>query len=149
MTEKDAPEAVERRRGSGAKLVYDALRDEILDLVLAPGSAIDEVELAERFGMIATNAAFHLAIAEAGRNPYFTALFKRLLDEGRRILRLYYQSYDDRLPHRFVGEHEEMIAAIAARDLAASDELGRTHADQIVEQVRKLLVREERLDLTL
>ncbi|SIQ43461.1 transcriptional regulator, GntR family [Rhizobium sp. RU35A] len=234
MTEKDAPEAVERRRGSGAKLVYDALRDEILDLVLAPGSAIDEVELAERFGMsrtpirealvrlageglietlpnrstlvapidflnihayfdaltlmyrvtgrlaaehhkpgdivritalqadfaraveaqdalamIATNAAFHLAIAEAGRNPYFTALFKRLLDEGRRILRLYYQSYDDRLPHRFVGEHEEMIAAIAARDLGLSEQLGRVHADQIVEQVRKLLVREERLDLTL
>ena len=32
--------------------------------------------------MIATNAAFHAAIAEAGRNPYFTSLFKRLLDEG-------------------------------------------------------------------
>lgn len=224
----------ERKRGSGAKVVYDELRDEILDLVLPPGSPIDEVQLAERFGMsrtpirealvrlsgeglidtlpnrstmvsnidflnmhtyfdaltlmyrvttqlaaqyhrpadleairalqadfakavetqdalamIATNAAFHLAIAEAGRNPYFISLFKRLLDEGRRILRLYYQSYEDRLPHRFVEEHDEIIAAIAARDLALSERLGRAHADQIVEQVRKLLVRDDRLEISL
>lgn len=45
---------VERRRGSGVKLVYDLLRDEILDLVLPPGSPIDEVQLAERFGMSRT-----------------------------------------------------------------------------------------------
>ncbi|PZU82458.1 MAG: GntR family transcriptional regulator [Shinella sp.] len=224
----------ERKRGSGARYVYDVLRDEILDLVIAPGSPVDEVQLAERFGMsrtpirealvrlagvglidtlpnrstmvsnidflnihtyfdaltlmyrvtaqlaaqyhraedldriralqaefaaaveaqdalamIATNAAFHMAIAEAGRNPYFTSLFKRLLDEGRRILRLYYQSYEDRLPHRFVEEHDEMIAAIAARDTARSEQLGRAHADQIVEQVRKLLVREGRLEIAL
>src|SRR5690606_17611777 len=44
----------ERRRGSGVKLVYDVLRDEILDLVLPPGSPIDEVQLAERFGMSRT-----------------------------------------------------------------------------------------------
>ncbi|ATN36672.1 GntR family transcriptional regulator (plasmid) [Rhizobium sp. ACO-34A] len=224
----------ERKRGSGARYVYDVLRDEILDLVIAPGSPIDEVQLAERFGMsrtpirealvrlagvglidtlpnrstmvsnidflnihtyfdaltlmyrvtaqlaaqyhraddldhirslqaefaaaveaqdalamIATNAAFHMAIAEAGRNPYFVSLFRRLLDEGRRILRLYYQSYEDRLPHRFVEEHDEMIAAIAARDTALSEQLGRAHADQIVEQVRKLLVRDDRLEITL
>jgi DNA-binding GntR family transcriptional regulator len=36
----------------------------------------------DALAMIATNAAFHAAIAEAGRNPYFTGLFRRLLDEG-------------------------------------------------------------------
>ena len=36
----------ERKRGSGVKMVYDLLRDEILDLVLKPGSPIDEVQLA-------------------------------------------------------------------------------------------------------
>lgn len=234
MVEVETSGGGERKRGSGARHVYDVLRDEILDLVVAPGSPIDEVQLAERFGMsrtpirealvrlageglidtlpnrstmvsnidflnihtyfdaltlmyrvtaqlaaqyhrpddldairalqaefaaaveaqdalamIATNAAFHMAIAEAGRNPYFTSLFKRLLDEGRRILRLYYQSYEDRLPHRFVEEHDEMIAAIAARDVVLSERLGRAHADQIVEQVRKLLVREDRLEISL
>jgi DNA-binding GntR family transcriptional regulator len=226
--------SAERKRGSGVKMVYDLLRDEILDLVLPPGSPIDEVQLAERFkmsrtpirealvrlsgeglidtlpnrstmvsnidflnmhtyfdalvlmyrvttqlaaqyhrpedlagirahnaefaiaveeqdalAMISTNAALHLSIAEAGRNPYFTSLFKRLLDEGRRILRLYYQSYDDRLPKRFVDDHEEMIAAIAARDIALSERLAREHAEQIVRQVQKLLVRNERLEINL
>ncbi|WP_448956206.1 GntR family transcriptional regulator [Labrys neptuniae] len=224
----------ERKRGSGVKLVYDLLRDEILDLVLAPGSPIDEVQLAERFkmsrtpirealvrlageglidtlpnrstmvstidflnmspyfdalvlmyrvttrlaaehhrshdlvtirarqaefaaaveaqdalAMIATNAAFHAAIAEAGRNPYFTGLFNRLLDEGRRFLRLYYQSYEDRLPQRFVAEHEAMIDAIVARDVETAEKLAKTHADQIVEQIKKLLIRDSRLDIEL
>src|SRR5690606_26452642 len=44
----------ERRRGSGVKMVYDLLRDEILDLKLAPGSPVDEVQLAERFKMSRT-----------------------------------------------------------------------------------------------
>ncbi len=33
----------ERKRGEGVKFVYDILRDDILDLVLPPGSPIDEV----------------------------------------------------------------------------------------------------------
>ncbi len=99
--------------------------------------------------MIATNAAFHSAIAEAGRNPYFIGLFNRLLDEGRRILRLYYQSYNDRLPQRFVDEHEDMIAVIAARDAEAADRLARAHAEQIVEQIQKLFARNDRLEIAL
>ncbi|AAL54249.1 MULTISPECIES: GntR family transcriptional regulator [Brucella] len=233
MTESEQ-NPMERKRGSGVRMVYDLLRDEILDLKLAPGSPIDEVQLAERFGMsrtpirealvrlsseglvetlpnrstmvsnidflnmhtffdalvlmyrvttrlaaqyhrpedlriihelqaqftaavdaqnalgmIATNAAFHAAIADAGRNAYFTGLFNRLLDEGRRIMRLYYQSYDDRLPRRFVEEHEEIIAAIEARDVAQADRLGKIHAEQIVEQVRKLFERKAVLDIEL
>src|SRR6476620_10033701 len=46
--------SAERKRGSGARMVYDLLRDEILDLVLPPGSPIDEVQLAERFKMSRT-----------------------------------------------------------------------------------------------
>ncbi len=41
-------------KGSGVKLVYDVLRDEIIDLSLAPGSPIDENQLAERFSMSRT-----------------------------------------------------------------------------------------------
>ena len=224
----------ERKRGSGVKMVYDLLRDEILDLTLAPGSPIDEVQLAERFkmsrtpirealvrlageglietlpnrstmvsnidflnlhtlfdamvlmyrvttrlaaqnhrpedlpvirgfhedyaaalkardtlAMIASNVAFHTAIAEAGRNPYYTGLFCRLLDEGRRILRLYYSSFEDRLPLRYVTEHEEMIAAIAARDVEGADRLAKAHADQIVQQIQQLIARDRRQTLAL
>jgi len=234
MTDTDTKSTPERKRGSGVKMVYDLLRDEILDLVLPPGSPIDEVQLAERFkmsrtpirealvrlageglidtlpnrstmvsnidflnmhtffdalvlmyrvttrlaaqyhrledlqvirahqadfaaavaaqdalAMITTNAAFHSAIAEAGRNAYFSGLFNRLLDEGRRILRLYYQSYEDRLPQRFVDEHEDIIAVIAARDSEAADRLATIHAEQIVQQIQKLFARGGKLDIAL
>lgn len=224
----------ERRRGSGVKLVYDLLRDEILDLVLPPGSPIDEVQLAERFGMsrtpirealvrlaseglvetlpnrstmvanidflnlntffdaltlmnrvttrlaathhrpadlatirghqaeyaaavdrqdalamIAANRDFHAAIAAAGRNPYYTGLFLRVLDEGRRLLRLYYQSFDDRLPREYVDEHEAIIAAIEARDVERCDALAKAHADQIVGQIQRFIARDQREPLAL
>lgn len=223
-----------RKRGSGAKRVYETLRDEILDLRLPPGSAIDEVRLAARFdmsrtpirealvrlageglvetlpnrsamvstidtlnlhgffdaitlmyrvttrlaaqhhraddltairahqaryvaavaardalAMVAINRDLHAAIAEAGRNPYFTALTLRLLDDGRRILRLYYRSFDDRLPQQHVDEHAAMIAAIAARDIDLSDRTARAHADQIVSQIRQLFARDVRQDVPL
>jgi DNA-binding GntR family transcriptional regulator len=234
MPEPTESSVSERKRGSGVKVVYDLLRNEILDLTLPPGSPVDEVQLAERFAMsrtpirealvrlageglidtlpnrstmvsnidflnlhtffdaltlmyrvttrlaaqnhrerdlpgirdhqirfsaavkaqdallmIAANRDFHAAIAEAGRNPYFTGLFKRLLDEGRRILRLYYQSYDDRLPQQYVDEHERIIEAIIARDVDTADQLAKAHADQIVRQIQRLFARDERQEISL
>lgn len=234
MTQADAAPQPERKRGSGVKLVYDLLRDEILDLTLPPGSPVDEVALADRFSMsrtpirealvrlegeglittlpnrstmvsnidflnlsaffdaivlmyrvtgrqaalnhrpedlvkirahqadfaaavasqnalamIATNRDFHLAVAEAGRNIYYTQLFRRLLDEGRRILRLYYQSFEDRLPQQFVDEHDEIVSAIAARDADAADRISKLHADQIVWQIQKLFARDQRSEISL
>ena len=224
----------ERKRGEGVKFVYDILRDDILDLVLPPGSPIDEVQLAERLSMsrtpirealvrlageglvttlpnrstvvsnidflnlhtffdamtlmyrvttrlaaqfrtdadltairarqadfaravethdalamIATNRDFHAEIAEAGRNPYYTGLFCRLLDEGRRILRIYYSSFDDHLPRRYVDEHEDIIAAIEARDVDAADRLASAHADQIVHQIQDMMARDRRQQIAL
>lgn len=226
LTEDGMPE---RKRGSGARVVYELLRNEILDLTLPPGSPIDEVQLADRFamsrtpirealvrlsgeglidtlpnrstivsnfdflnlhmffdaltlmyrvtsrlaaqnhraddlviirahqarfsaavvaqdalGMIAANREFHAAIAEAGRNPYYTSLFKRLLDDGRRIVRLYYQSYNDQLPQEFVDEHEQIIKHIMDRDVEASDRLAKAHADQIIRQIKLFFSRDER-----
>src|SRR5690606_37784291 len=54
MITKTARQPTERKRGSGVKYVYDILRDEILELRLAPGTPVDEVHLAERFGMSRT-----------------------------------------------------------------------------------------------
>lgn len=229
-----APEAPERVRGSGARIVHEQLRDWILNLTLPPGSPIDEVELSEQFGMsrtpvrealvrlaaeglvvtlpnrstivanidflnlhtffdaltlmyrvttrlagefrtdedlvtlqalqadfaaavaaedalamIRTNRELHVAIAAAGRNPYYLGLFTRLLDEGRRILRVYYSSFDDRLPRQYSDEHERMIAAIAAQDIGACDQLATAHADQIVRQIQNFIARDNRRPISL
>jgi DNA-binding GntR family transcriptional regulator len=100
------------------------------------------VERRDALGMIAANRDFHMAIAEAGRNSYFTGFFARLLDEGRRILRLYYQSFDDRLPRQYVAEHEEMVAAIELGDEALCDRLAAAHAAQIVRQIQSYIARD-------
>lgn len=212
------------KRGSGSSHVYNILRNEIIDLKLAPGSPMDELQLADRFSLsrtpirealvrlsveglittlpnrativsnidflhlpqffdaltlmyrvttrlaaghhhpddivrmqakqeefsraveardalalIATNRDFHLEIARAGGNSYYTELFTRLLDENRRILRLYYSSFNDELPRKYVHEHDQMIAAIAGRDIAEADRLASAHAEQIVTQIQSYI----------
>jgi DNA-binding GntR family transcriptional regulator len=102
------------------------------------------VEAQDAHAMIATNRDFHAAIGEAGRNAYYQGLFLRLLDEGRRILRIYYSSFDNRLPDPIVQEHEAMIAAIAARDIDACDTLAKAHADQIIGHIQAMLTRDRR-----
>jgi DNA-binding GntR family transcriptional regulator len=101
----------------------------------------EAVEQRDAIAMISANRDFHVAIAEAGGNGYFTAFFSRLLDEGRRILRLYYLSFGDRLPRQYVQEHEAMVSAIEARDAELCDQLGAAHAAQIVRQIQSYLSR--------
>ncbi|WP_316858551.1 GntR family transcriptional regulator [uncultured Cohaesibacter sp.] len=219
------------KRGAGVGYVYETLHREIVELKIAPGSPIDELQLAARFSMsrtpirealvrlaaeglittlpnrativsnidflnlsqffdaltlmyrvttrlaaanyeqadlpqiyawqekfsksvderdvfemIATNREFHLAIARAGRNRYYVELFTRLLDEGRRILRLYYQSYNDEIPRLYVEEHDDMIKAIVSRDLRLSDKLAAAHADQIVRQIQSYISADTRVN---
>ncbi|PVA10353.1 GntR family transcriptional regulator [Pelagivirga sediminicola] len=100
-------------------------------------------------GMIATNREFHAAIATAGRNPYYEALCHRLLDEGRRLLRLYYYTFEDGVPARYVQEHADMIAAIESRDVPRADALAQAHADQIVTQIQTMIARDRRQHITL
>lgn len=107
------------------------------------------VSAQDALSMIATNREFHAEIARAGRNPYYESLCLRLLDEGRRLLRMYYQSFDDQLPSEYVQEHEDLIAAIEARDIALADSLAATHADQIVRQIQALISRDRRQQIDL
>lgn len=216
-----------RVRGSGARTVYEALRHSILELELKPGSALDEVRLAEQFkmsrtpireaivrlvaeglvetlpnrntivanisftqlpvyfealtlmhrvttrlaavnhrpedliriraferafaeavkrrdaiAMISYNREFHAAIAEAGGNHFFAGLFARLLDEGRRILRLYYASFGDKLPHKYVDEHRQIVLAITARNAQLADDLAAAHAAQVVRQIQDYMAQD-------
>lgn len=110
--------------------------DQIAEIAELQAQFARAVAAQDVLGMIATNRDFHLAIARAGGNPYYVDLFTRLLDEGRRLLRLYYSSFQDRLPRQYVTEHEDLIAAIVARDVARADALARAHADQIVRQIQ-------------
>jgi DNA-binding GntR family transcriptional regulator len=102
----------------------------------------EAVEAHDAYGMIEANREFHVAIAVLGGNPYYVSFFSRLLDEGRRILRLYYSTFDDRLPRQYVEEHEAIIAAIEAGDVDTCDRLAIAHAAQIVRQIQEYVARD-------
>src|SRR5260370_30870201 len=52
--EGDADAKSGKRRSRGSTAVYEDLREDILTLQIAPGSALDEVSLAKRFGLSRT-----------------------------------------------------------------------------------------------
>jgi DNA-binding GntR family transcriptional regulator len=102
----------------------------------------EAVTAQDAFAMIEANREFHVAIAEAANNAYYTAFFARLLDEGRRILRLYYSTFEDRLPRQYVDEHEDMIKAIQDGDVEKADAMAMAHASQIVRQIQEYIARD-------
>jgi DNA-binding GntR family transcriptional regulator len=53
-TDADTPDAGSAKRGRGSTAVYEELREDILSLRMAQGSALDEVALAARFGLSRT-----------------------------------------------------------------------------------------------
>lgn len=89
------------------------------------------VEDSDALLMIETNRDFHIAISEAGQNPYFTDSYTRLLDEGRRMLRLYFRSFDDHLPPEPAMEHTNIVEAIRNRDADLAERLAHEHAVQV------------------
>lgn len=206
-----------RRRGTGSARIYAKIREDILCLRLRPGSSLDEVGLAKRFGfsrspvrealirlagdglvdilpnrsaivapfdleslprylealdlmqrvttrlaatlrsdedlakihsaqrafevawercdtiaMIEANRAYHLAIAEAGKNPYFTALYGRLLDEGMRMLHLHFKfraETQEPSPDLLTAEHTAITKALEQADADLAERLAHEHAE--------------------
>ena len=78
-------------------------------------------------GMILCNRDFHIAIAKAGNNRYLEQIYSRLLDDGRRSLRLYFKSYNDILPIEMSNAHEHLINAIEAQDADLAERLASEH----------------------
>ena len=97
----------------------------------------------DALAMIASNRDFHVAVSDASQNRYLSDFNSRLLDEGRRYLRLYYQSFDDVLPEEFSLEHDKMINAIEARDEDLAEQLAHRHAAQIRARFLEHLLRTE------
>lgn len=128
-------------RTSGRTAALHHTEDDLVRIRAHQSAFADSVERQDAIAMIESNREYHVAIAEAGRNTYYISLFTRLLDEGRRILRLYYSSFDDKLPRAYVKEHEDLIAAIAERDVDRADAISLQHAGQIVRQIQSYISR--------
>ncbi|MBB3810414.1 GntR family transcriptional regulator [Pseudochelatococcus contaminans] len=87
--------------------------------------ANDYLEMSE------ANKQFHLAIAKAGKNPYFTSFYERLLNQGQRMLHLHFE-YIERTQDSYLltDEHNQMFEAIRAKDVDLADQLAHAHTRQ-------------------
>ncbi len=100
----------------------------------------------DAMAMTARNREFHLTISAACRNPYFDESYRRLLDEGLRLMRIpfAYNPVNDaysRAGHidKIVAEHGAIIAAIDAQDAEAADRLAQSHGVLFRDRLRAYL----------
>jgi DNA-binding GntR family transcriptional regulator len=91
--------------------------------------------------MIEHNHGFHVAVSDASQNRYLSEFNSRLLDEGRRYLRLYFRSFNDILPEEFSDEHYQIIDAIEARDEECAERLAHEHSMQVSDRFLRYLSR--------
>ncbi len=93
--------------------------------------AVRQRDVDEIFG---SNFNFHVAVATAGRNPCLRDFYSRLLNEGKRMLRLHYSlavEDDSAGSRRIIKEHEQVIAAIARRDANSAEQIAHDHSIQL------------------
>lgn len=85
----------------------------------------------DHLAMSEANKQFHMAIARAGRNPYLTSFYGRMLDQGRRMLHLHFE-YLERTHDGYLltDEHVEMLEAVQAGDVERADRLAHAHTRQ-------------------
>ncbi len=89
------------------------------------------VKTRNHLAMSEANRAFHMAIAHAGRNPYLSAFYDRLLNQGRRMLHLHFEFLEKGQGGLLLtDEHDEMLDAIRQRDVERADQLAHAHTRQ-------------------
>ena len=92
------------------------------------------VKSGDHLAMSEANKQFHMAIAIAGQNPFFIDFYERLLDQGRHMLHMHFEflvrTHEGYL---LTDEHDEMLAAIAARNVERADVLAHAHTRQFQE----------------
>lgn len=95
--------------------------------------ARDSIARNDSIPMIEANHHFHMTVSRAGKNAYYTSFYKRLLDEGRRMLHLHfeYQTLDPNMSVKtLAAHHTEIVDAIRARDADHAENIAHAHAAQ-------------------
>jgi DNA-binding GntR family transcriptional regulator len=92
--------------------------------------------------IVSNNRAFHVAIAEAGGNPFFTAWTAAVLDQGQRLMGMYVQDTGQSRSGAELNEHAEIVDAIERGDPEAAERAARADAMILFEQLRRHLFKD-------
>lgn len=100
----------------------------------------DSVGQASALTILQANFAFHVAVAEAGRNPYVARQYRELLSETRRLLHIHVQYLDnsDRI-EVMRDQHHDFVDVIEAQDVEAADAIAHAHTMQFHDRFLKAL----------
>ncbi len=100
----------------------------------------DAVVAKDHLAMTGANASFHMAIAQAGRNPYMTSFYGRLLDLGRRILHMHFRYLERRDEGVLLTrEHDSIVSAIRDKNVVKVVELAHEHTGHFRDNVMSLM----------
>ena len=105
--------------------------DDLVNIKTAQVSFEEAIKSGDHLLMSEMNRDFHMAIAAAGKNPYLSSFYDRLLNQGRRMLHMHFD-FIERTTDAYLltGDHQAMIEAIEARDVERADELAHAHTRQ-------------------
>ncbi|AXA66836.1 GntR family transcriptional regulator [Pseudomonas oryzihabitans] len=102
--------------------------DELQQIKLTDQKYLRAVEDRDYEQMSELNKAFHLQIAKAGKNPYLTNSYERLLGEGQRLLHLHFDYIiNSENSIRLGRDHDRIIAAIVNRDAKEAEDAAHEH----------------------
>jgi len=94
-----------------------------------------QVEGGDASNLTAHNRAFHMAVAEASDNSYLYATYRRLFDEGLRVMHLAFSrarsAAEAQTQHldRVCSDHRALLEAIEQRDRQRAEALARSHTE--------------------
>lgn len=89
--------------------------------------------------MIDKNRNFHMAISSAANNSYFDFLHARLMDDGRRMLHLYFRSFGSEVPQTLSLDHDRMIDAIEKQNEDDAETYAHEHVNEVGKRFLKYL----------
>jgi DNA-binding GntR family transcriptional regulator len=100
----------------------------------------DSVGQASALTILQANFGFHVAVAEAGRNPYVTRQYRELLSETRRLLHIHVKFLDntDRV-EVMRDQHHDFVDVIEVQDVVAADAIAHAHTMQFHDRFLKAL----------
>ena len=101
--------------------------EDLVRIRAADAAYLDAVRAGDFQAMSETNKALHMAIAEAGKNPYFISYYEKLLGEGQRLLHLHFDYIVSTASAPIGRDHDEIVDAIQARNADDAEKAAHEH----------------------
>lgn len=110
---------------------------QLVELQAMLASHRDQMRDADMKTIVSNNRAFHVAIAAAGGNAFFTAWTAAVLDQGQRLMGLYVKDTAPTRSGAELNDHVAIVDAIARQDADAAERAARADAMILFDQLRR------------